>query len=388
MITMLKVTNFRAIGQPIEMHLTRGGTTDTGTPSAAVGIWGPQGAGKSTIIDALQILRDAANGGEPWRLSPIPVEPHGTRSPADTPTTVGVDISRNRRAFWYELETTADAIARETLRVGARDILDRTAQGTTYGDPQNPDPGEPEPVTETWSDGDHNRDRIALVGSGRVLRRPKAAEFSEALKRTRIVRPHRASAYDTELTLKLCTADGDGNIGWKRRLAAGLLVNAGIDASDAEEHGSKTVRASADRAGDGARRILAIAGHAATILVEGGLLAVDPLDCGIHANWCRQLIDTFTGQPTAIDDRAQLLFTANSTTGLTALDPEDVWLMEPHLDGSSLHSLGDFKDLGEDDASIECRYQIGRFGGIPESTPFELQNARDGIYSRRRRDTD
>ena len=49
------------------------------------------------------------------------------------------------------------------------------------------------------------------------------------------------------------------------------MVNAGIDADDAEDHRSKTVRASADQAADGARRIWAIAGHAATVLVEGGI---------------------------------------------------------------------------------------------------------------------
>ena len=57
--------------------------------------------------------------------------------------------------------------------------------------------------------------------------------------------------------------------------------------------------------------------------------------------------------------------------------------MEPRPDESTLHSLGDVKDL-EDDASIKRRYLIGRFG-IPESTPLKLPISASSAFSAMRR---
>ena len=80
--------------------------------------------------------------------------------------------------------------------------------------------------------------------------------------------------------------------------------------------GAAGVRDRVADAGDGARRAAVIAAEAATVPSEGGLLVVDPLDVGIHPLWCRQLIDTFAGQPAEHSNRGQLFFTMNNRGGL------------------------------------------------------------------------
>ena len=132
------------------------------------------------------------------------------------------------------------------------------------------------------------------------------------------------------------------------------------------------------RAGGGSYAIATIAGHAAAVLESGGLLIVDPIDAGIHTVWTEQLIETFSRQPADAEERGQLLFTATGPTLLGKLDKSQIWLCDIPRDQPKIYSLSDFEM--KPGTNVEHAYMIGRYGGVPGSTPATLQLARNDLY--------
>ena len=390
MITKLTIWNYGPIRRPVHLILAHHSESAEGspTPSAVAGIWGPHGSGKSFIVDALRLLKAAADGdGWPWLSAEDTTETGDDGTDRTAPTGLSVRMDTADCVFQYDIKATRSRIERETLVAWGDnekrvDILDRTANTATILDPESA-----KHVDESLPGAKYPG--IPALKHPKVQANEAAQIVAAELSAIRMVRPCGDIRQDLKLTLELCENEGaDETTRLKRRLAAGLLVNAGIDVGDVDDHSSRTAAKALSRAGDGGRRAAAIAGHAATVLVEGGLLAVDPIDAGIHSLWWAQLVDTFVRQPAKNPGRAQLVFTANAMTRQCriAVPRDQVWLLDtrpPDEEGGpELYSLADFKETDEAKCRAENRYEMGRYGGVPDPSPIALQRARQDLYHR------
>ena len=215
-----------------------------------------------------------------------------------------------------------------------------------------------------------------LLGAD-LLGEPVSAALNRQLEAIRTVRPLGRIDKALEATADICSAPGPGDspAGLRRQIAAALLQQAGIDVDDGESDPCPQVAERIAGAGDGARRDAAIAGAAAEVLAAGSLLVVDPSDAGVHTVWQQVLVDCFTRQPKARKQRAQLFVTTVSSDLIETIARDQVWLVETGPQGSTVYSLADFDEEEMEAGSRRRRYEVGRYGGIPDPTPVGLQLA-------------
>ena len=210
-----------------------------------------------------------------------------------------------------------------------------------------------------------------------LLCQPLCAALKCQLEGMRFVRPLERIDEALQATVDICSKPGPGDspAGVRRRIAAALLQQAGIDIADGERDACTQVAERIADAGEGARRAAAIAGAAAEALADGRLLVVDPIDAGVHVVWQKTLVGCFTSQPKTRARRGQLLFTATSSDLIDTMPRDQVWFAEPGTHGTTVGSLADFDEDDLHVANTRRRYETGRYGGIPEPSPVGLQRA-------------
>lgn len=136
------------------------------------------------------------------------------------------------------------------------------------------------------------------------------------------------------------------------------------------EHDSPAgpVEFSADDESRGTIVWLGLIGPVLDVLDGGHVLLADELDASLHPGLVRRLVQLF--QDRTVNHRhAQLIFNAHDVTLLgdstsRLLGRDQVWFAEKDNDGvSRLYPLIDFGP--RNDESLERRYLLGRYGGVP-----------------------
>ncbi|MCY4508844.1 MAG: hypothetical protein OXG35_18090, partial [Acidobacteria bacterium] len=387
MITTIRVTNRRRIRECQELLLFHGpGSADgipEGTPSSAAGLWGGSGTGKSSLVDQIAWIADGIRDtGEAWRPM-VPIENNrgwAGETPGETTCMIGGLDAEGR--YEYTLSATTETITDEELwyqpheRSGEADaehrasgiILARTKHAVTTS-------------SGVCEDGTQIRSferRTPVLAHAAADQTPAMRAVRREILGIRIVRPDGDIRDDLALTARTAESDGPTRslAGIRRQLVHGLLENIGLHLGALDEQTSRIsreVREAIASAGRGAQGAAAIAGHAAHVLIHGGLLVVDPIDSGIHSIWSRQLVETFMQQPHAGRRRGQLLFTTGSSDLLTALPRDQVWLADAvgERNPATIDSLASFKNV--DAARLRQDYELGRYGGVPGDNPVTLQ---------------
>ena len=116
----------------------------------------------------------------------------------------------------------------------------------------------------------------------------------------------------------------------------------------------------------GTRNLLFLGAPVLDILSRGKTLLVDELDTSLHTLLVRQLVRLFNS-PRTNTGNAQLIFTTHDTSLLDAeglFRRDQIWFMEKGIDqASSLISLSEYSPRKNE--ALERGYLMGRYGGIP-----------------------
>ena len=120
---------------------------------------------------------------------------------------------------------------------------------------------------------------------------------------------------------------------------------------------------------NGTRRLFALAEPILRALDEGCLLVLDELDCSMHPNLTRRLLDLFQSQ-TANKKGAQLVFATHDSSLLDSglLRRDQIWFTEKdEHQATQLYSLYDFpvQDRPRRHSALERNYLAGRMGAVP-----------------------
>lgn len=121
-----------------------------------------------------------------------------------------------------------------------------------------------------------------------------------------------------------------------------------------------------DDESSGTRNLLFLAAPVLSILERGSILVVDELDTSLHTLLVRELVRLFNF-PRTNTGNAQLIFTTHDTSLLDAeglFRRDQIWFMEKGGDqASSLISLSEYSPRKNE--ALERGYLMGRYGGIP-----------------------
>lgn len=129
---------------------------------------------------------------------------------------------------------------------------------------------------------------------------------------------------------------------------------------DVETH--EPVEFEQDEESDGTRALFAFAGPWLDVIEEERVLVVDELDTSLHPLIVHYLVKLLHHQ----DSKAQLVFTTHDTTilGQKILRRDQIWFMEKDdKNATQLYPLTDYSP--RDNEAIERGYLNGRYGGIP-----------------------
>jgi hypothetical protein len=124
---------------------------------------------------------------------------------------------------------------------------------------------------------------------------------------------------------------------------------------------------------DGTQRFFGIIGTILQALDDGGLLVVDELDCSMHPQLTRKLVEMFHSEE-ANPKGAQLVFATHDTNLMTPslFRRDQIWLTEKTQNGNTeLFSLTDIQSekRPRKDEPFEKNYLAGRYGGVPTFGP-------------------
>ena len=124
---------------------------------------------------------------------------------------------------------------------------------------------------------------------------------------------------------------------------------------------------------DGTQRFFGVIGTILQALDDGGLLVVDELDCSMHPQLTRKLVEMFHSEE-ANSKGAQLVFATHDTNLMTPslFRRDQIWLTEKTQNGNTeIFSLTDIESerRPRKDEPFEKNYLAGRYGGVPVFGP-------------------
>jgi hypothetical protein len=118
---------------------------------------------------------------------------------------------------------------------------------------------------------------------------------------------------------------------------------------------------------NGTKRLFALAGFWLDGLEKGGVIVLDELECSMHPNLVRKLLELFQS-PQHNQKGAQLIFTTQDATqmNLRLFRRDQLWIVEKDRKGASTcFSLYDFDKKPRNTEALQKNYLAGRYGGVP-----------------------
>lgn len=414
------VRNFRSFAEAAELTLTspalrtnvpRGGQTWIDATERVAAIYGPNAAGKSTLLDAILALSTALKTPGSGRIFQPSVAKSSDGEPA---TEYDLEFVAAGVRYRYEVSAAPWGIAHEALfaypKATARTLFTRTQSGA--GETLEVRPGDSltgptaevrrittpkmlflatahkyghgalAPIASSLLAGvgiDHIsfRERLDEDVLHRVVMEMVAApeaqvDLVRALVQTadlglegievrtqevpeqareRIIRALRAMVEGEDVTEENIPALRDILV-FRHRGAEGDIFELPVS-----------------RESSGTVTWLTTAWHALDALRRGSVLLIDELDASLHPDLARYVVSLFLSPHLNVHG-AQLIVTSHDVSLLgnapiRLLEPRNVWFVEKDESGSSeLFSLADFDNRAGNNS--ERRYLAGKFGAVPD----------------------
>ena len=437
MLVRLFGRNFRSFKTPFELSmvaadLKRDEDRDRGIISVpvtgmteplrllrAVGLYGANASGKSTVLAAANALRWLATDSSP-RSKP------GMKIPAYEPflldaesrvesTTLGCDVASKKSLLRYEITYGAKAIERETLSVfNANDetrLIDRHSSSDVRGDlvtksaanrlyvkemqpnvsvlsklaQHGPHKGKESvqpyyaPIRDATRIADYSASaafRSALADS-QTERFADDSEYRQWIMRHLIqaadlgiceVQTHRESMEFPEIFRELAAKMENGVMLPEKRVVVSFVHG-----------GEASYPIDFSRESSGTQKLFNIAGDFWTLANESITLFADELSTSLHPRLLDRLIRAVNDAPPS-RVHSQLIFTTHDTGLLEgqdgqapALRRDQVYFTKKDANGASeLYSLAEFKDDARPVHNIRKRYLSGLYDAIPSVEKLSL----------------
>lgn len=352
------------------------------------GIYGPNGSGKTNILEAFHHMKSAITTLLPLGANALPYRPYD----ASKPTCYSVEFILDDMRYEYSLSRNADGVAGERLRVARKrwnTIYSRDEHGAVTGLKSLPHVNVNELVLT----------RASLMGDPQV--KPVRDALTTGVKVFRVGAPSMEDAYlhiakhlllrrlDTTALSTLAQIADLGATSIELRTpkqSARSTHHTPVDREAAEtslaralphllefHYGEHAVSHTALSASSGSIMWLALAAAAVDALTSGQVLVVDDLTASLHTELGRIIINWFTAF-TVNRTGAQLIFTTNDIALMDIgrgpiHNRERIWFTEKNsAQATTLYQLSDFTGL-QSGSNITKNYLEGRFGATPYTCP-------------------
>ncbi|MFD2419356.1 AAA family ATPase [Amycolatopsis pigmentata] len=355
-----------------------------------VGIYGANASGKTNVLAALRLMRDAVLQSVSWisqpspaRRTPFALHPKYIDEPSfyeidivvdDVRYTYGFEIDDNRvlgewlhaypkgrRQVWFDRDGDDIQFPGEGLRGEKLELARRTrpdALFLTVGAEWNHEQLLP---VHAWF-----RDNLWLI-SPEDDRPQRLAHTKQKVIRDAVAKER--------VTRLLAVAD----LG-----IVDIQITSVADEEIRLVHRADDRRVPIDFAAEsmGTQAWFALLGPLLDAFDRGTTVLVDELDASSHPTMAAEVIRMFESAD-ANPGTAQMLFTTHDATllrtlagGGHVLGRDVVWFTEKGADGATgLYPLASLRPLPRKDENLERGYLLGRYGGTPRVVPGELARA-------------
>lgn len=352
------------------------------------GIYGPNGSGKTNILEAFHHMQSAIATLLPLGANALPYTPYDVSKP----TYYGAEFILDDMRYEYGLLRHADGIVGESLRVARKrwnTIYWRDKHGVVNGLKGLTHVNANELVLT----------RASLMGDPQV--KPIRDALTTGVKVFRVGDPSMEDAYlhiaryllsrrlDTTALSTLAQVADLGTTSIELRAPQRPALSARHAPADRETAETSLARAlphllefrygehaaphTALSASSGSIMWLALAAAAVDALTSGQVLVVDDLTASLHTELGRIIIDWFNAF-TVNQTGAQLIFTTNDIALMDIgrgpiHNRERIWFTEKNsAQATTLYQLSDFTGL-QSGSNITKNYLEGRFGATPYTCP-------------------
>lgn len=360
------------------------------------GIYGPNGSGKTNILEALHHIQNAITTLLPLGANALPYRPYDTSNP----TCYAVEFIHDGTRYEYSLSRHTAGIVGESLRVARKRwnvIYSRDEHGTVTGLKGLPHVNVNELVLT----------RASLMGDPQV--KPVRDALTTGVKVFRVGAPSMEDAYlhiarhllsrrfDTTALSTLAQVADLGTTSIELcapQRPARSTHHTPVDRETAEtslaralphllefRYGARTLPHAAFSASSGSIMWLALATAAVDALTSGQVLVVDDLTASLHSDLGRIIINWFISS-TVNQTGAQLIFTSHDIALMDIgrgpiCNRERIWFTEKNnAQATTLYQLSDFTGL-QSGSNITKNYLEGRFGATPYTCPSLIHHLLD-----------
>lgn len=396
-ILNLTISNHKSIKDEASLDLTHATLHTLNPPRGTqwddhlhhvAGIYGPNGSGKTNLLEALRHVQSAIATLLPLGANALPYMPYDVSKP----TVYSVEFIHDGARYKYALSRNADGIAGESLRVARKrwnTIYSRDARGAVNGLKGLPHVNVNELVFT----------RASLMGDPQV--KPVRDALTTGVNVFRVGAPSMEDAYlhiarhllsrrlDTTALSTLAQIADLGTTSIELHSPKQSARPARHTPADKEavevalakalphllefQYGERTVPHAAFSASSGSIMWLALAIAAVDALTSGQVLVVDDLTASLHPHLGRIIINWFTS-PTANQSGTQLIFTSHNIALMDIgrgpiRNRERIWFTEKNsAQATTLYQLSEFTGL-QSGSNITKNYLEGRFGATPYTCP-------------------
>ena len=393
----ITISNYKSIRDEATLNLALSAIRTLNPPEGTqwgeylhrlAGIYGPNGSGKTNILEAFHHMKSAITTLLPLGANALPYRPYD----ASKPTYYSIEFILNDMRYEYSLSRNADGVAGEHLRVARKrwnTIYSRDTHGAVTGLKGLPHVNMNELVLT----------RASLMGDPQV--KPVRDALTTGVKVFRVGAPSMEDAYlhiakhllsrrlDTTVLSTLAQVADLGTTSIELRTPQRPAHSTHHTLADREaaetslaralphllefRYGEHTAPHTALSASSGSIMWLALAAAAVDALTSGQVLVVDDLTASLHTELGRIIINWFTAF-TVNQTGAQLIFTTNDIALMDIgrgpiHNRERIWFTEKNAaQATTLYQLSDFTGL-QSGSNITKNYLEGRFGATPYTCP-------------------
>lgn len=435
MLLRLRVANHRSIRDEVDLSFLSGGFQGATPPDSGWGsalsrvtaIYGANGSGKSTILDAIDFIMSAVNNSATkWAdRESFPYHPFELDEVSSTrPSLYEIDFAEEGVRYTFGFESNREGIVSEWLfsypSSRRRTLYHRTGEAFKFGRSLGGEVAAMNKMTSqtalfisTAAAARH--DLLQKLRHG-IIAHTLYARFKPSDQEGRLTWLKDMLAKDDSLLARVQTVVGLADLGvadlsirheemdpeeraqmirmLKSRLAAEGIRFSDDQAEEAVDRiqvvielghstgsrdpGLRVKYLPFDSESSGTVSWLSLLVPALHAVYRGLTLLIDEIDSSLHPNLTATLINIFD-DPVINRRGGQLIFTSHDTALLgknvpSPLKSDQVWFTEKRVDGSTdLYALEEFTNRAGD--NIEKRYLDGRYGALPMVALDDLRAA-------------
>jgi len=355
-----------------------------------VGIYGANASGKTNVLAALRLMRDAVLHSVSWISQPNP--PRRTPFALDPtyrnePSFYEVDIVVDGVRYTYGFELDDDRVLGEWLHAypkGRRQVwFDRDEEDIRF-------PGEGLRGEKLELARRTRPDALFLTVAAQLNHEQLLPVHSWFRDNLSLISPDEDRPQRLAYTKHVVVNDPIAKDQVTRLLAVADLGVIDIEVISVADEEIRLVHRAGDRTvpidfaaeSMGTQAWFALLGPMLDAFDRGATVLVDELDASLHPAIAAEAIRMFESTD-ANPNTAQMLFTTHDATMLRTLADGDrvlgrdiIWFTEKDSDGATdLYPLTSLRPLPRKEENLERGYLVGRYGGTPRVVPGELARA-------------